>query len=107
MKVPITVAIQIGDDLRDATSVEIMTTISASQITAAIAEDRGLEAMHLLQASLNYNNFMKEIPQDTLDAMPEGQRKCIADALRGIASRFFPVNLVDAMSDALIGGPKA
>lgn len=91
MKVPVSVHIMLNDDTQATIDTEILVTVDPDEIVKAIVRDsRGLALMHIIEATNNYSQFIKEIPQEQIDLMPLGQRRIIAGWFRATAKRFCP-----------------
>ena len=89
MKVPVDVHIMLGCDTLAVADFQVPVTISAGDIVQAITDSHGLEAMHITDAAHNFHQFMKDIPQGTIDKLGLAPRKVIAAALHRIADRFY------------------
>lgn len=91
MKVPVSVHIMLGDDTQDTLDTEILVTVDPDEIVLAIVRDsRGLAPMHIIEATNNYSQFIKAIPQEQIDLLTLGQRRIIAGWFRTTAKRFCP-----------------
>lgn len=88
MKIPVDVHIMLGCDTLAVADLQIPVPVTAHDIVQALADSKGMEAMHIIDAAKNFHQFMKEIPPETFAKIDPAPRKVIADALRRIADQF-------------------
>lgn len=71
---------------------KVTVELTPDMIAAAVVHgSHGLGPFHVLTVAQNFEEFMTDIPQETIDALrPADLRRNVADALRAIAARFHP-----------------